>query len=126
MSAPSKQRLPGNLDAEKGVIGSILLNPSFAFEHCGSALNGEYFNDPRNAALFEWLKEASDEGRLPHDSGAVDLIALCDRLETDGKLKEFGGRVYLTHLCCFVPTAAAIDHYTAILRDKYVLRRIIK
>jgi replicative DNA helicase len=55
----------------------------------------------------------------------VDLITLADVLRRDGALDEIGGASYLTSLANAVPTAANINHYAGIVREKYILRTLI-
>jgi replicative DNA helicase len=56
---------------------------------------------------------------------AIDLITFTQTLRDQNLLETIGGAAFVTSLFTFVPTAANIDYYLEIVRDKYVLRQII-
>ena len=56
----------------------------------------------------------------------VDLITLSDKLKGEGALEEIGGVSYLSAIIDFVPTSANVEHYAQIVKEKGVLRQLIK
>lgn len=109
---------PQNLDAEMAVLGSMLLDEeaiSVAVERLDS---GCLYKDSHRK-IFQAISDLFNANK------AVDLITLIDALRKDGSLDEVGGASYLTSLANAVPTAANINHYANIVREKYILRTLI-
>jgi len=109
---------PRNLEAERAVIGSILLLPDTC-DDVAMILRPEDFYDDANQRLYTHI-------RAMHDSGKrIDLTLLHDRLKSAGELELVGGRAYLAELYQSVPTAAHAVYYAQIVRDKATLRSLI-
>jgi replicative DNA helicase len=112
--------LPQSLDAEKGVLGSILLSPTTVLDECIKRQVGpKYFHLPAHALIFSALVEMQEK-RKP-----IDLISLTQFLEDTKRLEYAGGAVAVTELFTFVPTATNASYYLEIVREKYLLRQII-
>lgn len=112
------RKLPQSEDAEKGILGSILLSPKKAMYALERTVTPEYFYTPAHSQIFRTLKEMHDAD-LP-----IDLITVTERLEASGALEAVGGAAYVTDLFMFVPTAANLDYYIKIAREKFVLRQL--
>jgi replicative DNA helicase len=110
--------LPQSLDAEKGLIGSILHSPS-VLDDCISEMDSEFFHLPAHRKVYEVLVEMRNAGK------PIDLIALTQLLEDRHLLLEVGGAEAVTDLFTFVPTAANADYYREIVREKHLLRQMI-
>ena len=63
---------------------------------------------------------------LYNHSKNVDLITLSDKLKSDGQLESVGGVTYLSSIIDFVPTSANVEHYAHIVKEKGILRKLIK
>jgi len=112
--------LPSSLDAEKGLLGSILLAPTVVLDECIQAgVNSEYFHHPAHGLVFDTAVAMRDANR------PVDLISITQYLEDRKQLEEAGGGGAIADLFTFVPTAANASYYMQILREKFLLRRII-
>ena len=112
--------LPQSIDAEKGVLGSILLLPQTVLDECiKRQVSPKYFHLPAHALIFSTLVEMHEAKR------PIDLISLTQFLEDAHKLDEVGGAAAVTDLFTFVPTAANASYYLEIVREKYLLRQII-
>ena len=112
--------LPQSIDAEKGVLGSILLLPGKTLDECIQQQVGEkYFHHPAHARIYSILLEMREANKL------IDLISLTQLLEDRHLLDEVGGAAAVTELFTFVPTASNVAYYIGILREKYLLREII-
>jgi len=112
--------LPQSLDAEKGVLGSILLSPTTILDECIKRQVGpKYFHLPAHSLIFSTLVEMQEK-RKP-----IDLISLTQFLEDTKRLDDAGGAVAVTDLFTFVPTATNASYYLEIVREKYLLRQII-
>ncbi len=112
--------LPQSIDAEKGLLGSILLSPAKVLDECIQEQVGEkYFHHPAHARVYGVLVEMRESNR------PIDLISLTQLLDDRHLLEEVGGASAVTELFTFVPTASNAAYYLSILREKYLLREII-
>jgi len=109
---------PQNLDAEMAVLGSMLLDEE-AVSVAVEKLDAGCFYKDTHRKIFQTISD------LYNANKAVDLITLADALKKDNSLDEIGGASYLTSLANAVPTAANINHYAGIVREKYILRTLI-
>ena len=110
---------PQNIDAEKSVLGSLLIDE----EAIGSAiemLDETWFYEQANRQIFKAILELYNQRKN------VDLITLSDKLKNDGTLEQIGGVSYLSFLIDLVPSAANVEHYANIVKEKGILRRLIK
>lgn len=124
MPAPqSIDRLPPHsIEAEQGVIGCLLLSPKDGMGVCIEKFKRgtEVFYDLRNQQIFELLVEMYDAQK------AIDIITLQQVLKDRGQLEAIGGITYLTALMDGVPSAANLEYYLEIVREKYLLRKMIQ
>jgi len=109
---------PQNLEAEMAVLGSMLLDEE-AVSASSEKLDASCFYKDTHRKIFQAIID------LYNANKAVDLITLTDALKITGSLDEIGGASYLTSLANAVPTAANINHYAGIVREKYILRTLI-
>ena len=109
---------PQNLDAEKGVLGSILLDPDMA-DDVALVVRPEDFYAEANEKLFRHLLAMHDEG------SRIDSTLLLERLRSAGDLERIGGAAYLAEVVHAVPYAANAVHYAEIVRAKSTLRALI-
>lgn len=110
---------PHDLDAERGVIGSILLDPP-RFDEVRDLLRPDDFHSDANRRIFgHFLNMRNGDG------GAIDATLLLDRLGTAGDLEHVGGVAYLAEVVHSVPHAANATHYAKIVREKAERRRVI-
>lgn len=119
----SIDRLPPHaIEAEQGVLGCILLSPNDCIGICVEKFKRgvEVFYDLRHQVIFDALVEMY-ESRQP-----VDLITLQQRLKDKNQLDSVGGIPYLSALPDAVPSAANLEYYVEIVREKYVLRKMIQ
>src|ERR1700676_4188404 len=110
---------PQNLEAERGVLGSILLLPDVCDEVALVLRHAADFYDEANARIYSHMLALRDAGRR------IDITLLMERLRTDGDLEFVGGAPYLAEVARSVPHAAHATHYAQIVRDKAVLRSLI-
>jgi len=110
---------PHSIEAEKGVLGSMIQSPSEAIPEAARHLNQFHFHNPVHRTIFNALVETH------RDEGGIDLITFTQALRDRGKLEEVGGAAYVTELSIFVPCAANLRSYVEIILEKYALREII-
>jgi replicative DNA helicase len=109
---------PSNVEAERGVIGSILLLPTVC-DDVALVLRPEDFYDQANRLLYAHLRAMHDEG------GRIDTTLLVDRLRNAGDFETVGGAAYLADVLQSVPTAANATYYAQIVKSKATLRSLI-
>jgi replicative DNA helicase len=110
---------PQNLEAESSVLGGILLEND-AVNIVLELLRPEDFYRESHRKVFRAMIELTDR------SEPVDLITLSEYLKSRGELDAVGGSAYLASLADFVPTAANIGYYARIVREKSILRSLIR
>jgi replicative DNA helicase len=111
--------LPHSDEAERSILGAVLLDNQ-QFERAHILLNHSAFYSPRHQKIyraFEHLYELST---------AMDVVTLRQELERAGCLEEIGGPAYLAELLEGVPRSANIEHYARIVREKSILRELIR
>jgi replicative DNA helicase len=111
--------LPFSEDGEKGVLCSLLLSPRDVADICVLHLRSEAFYIPAHEIIYSLVIEFGEKSK------PIDFIALKQALKDRNQLEEIGGPEYLSDLYNFVPTAANAGYYVDIVREKYVLRRLI-
>ncbi|MFA6170738.1 MAG: replicative DNA helicase [Candidatus Margulisiibacteriota bacterium] len=110
---------PQNLTAEQSVLGSMLLDKNAVFRAAESLTPDSFYRDAHRY-IFEAILILFDKGE------PVDLVTVTETLRKSGKLDAVGGSIYIADLINSVPTAANIDHYSKIVEEKYILRRLIE
>ena len=110
---------PSSEDGEKGVLCSLLLSPREVADVCVLSLNPDAFYIPAHRTIYSLVLEFGDKSK------PIDFVSLKQALKDRNQLEEIGGPEYLSALYSFVPTAANADYYIQIVREKYLLRRLI-
>lgn len=116
-------RLPPHAqEAERGVLGCVLLSPPDCMGVCIEKFRrgSEVFYDLRHQQIFDLLAEMYDQKE------AIDLITVQQRLKDKNQLEAVGGIAYLSALVDATPSAANLEFYVEIVREKYLLRRMIQ
>ena len=113
---------PHSIEAEQGVLGCVLLSPNDCLGICLEKLKKgvEVFYDLRHQVIFDTLVEMYDGKK------AIDLITLQENLKLKNQLEPVGGLAYISALPDAVPSAANLEYYIEIIREKYVLRKMIQ
>ena len=119
VSADPHRQLPQAIDAEKGLLGSILLSPREVLNDCADQIDEEAFYSPAHGVIFRVLLE------MWNANHEVDVITLTNRLRDLAQLDAVGGPGAVTELYGYVPTAANAPHYLEIVREKWLLRKMI-
>ncbi len=110
---------PQNLEAEQSVLGGILLENE-ALNEVADILQPDDFYRRSHQIIFEALIQLSDK------TEPADLITLTELLKSKNSLEAVGGSAYLATLVSGVPTASNIKSYAKIVKDKSLLRRLVK
>ncbi len=109
---------PQNIDAERAVIGSVLIDNN-VIDKIADILEPSYFYDPRHSIIFEAIID------LYRDNNTVDVITLTSQLKKKKKFKQVGGGVYLSEIISLVPTSANVVQYANLVREMFVRRSLI-
>ncbi len=119
---PTDRLPPHSPEAERGVLGCVLLSPRDSMGVCIEKFRrgSELFYDLRHQHIFDLLAEMYDQKE------AVDLITVQQRLKDRNQLEAVGGIAYLSALVDSTPSAANLEYYADIVREKYLLRRMIQ
>src|SRR5216110_2172235 len=110
---------PHSVEAEQGVLGSMLISPRDAIAEVVEKITADYFYVPAHQTIFDVLVDLWNTG------AGIDLITFTQVLRDRNLLETVGGAAAVTNLYTFVPTAANVGYYLEIVRDKYILRSII-
>ena len=111
---------PHNAEAEKGVLGSILLDSDRVMDLCiVNQIVPESFYLPSHKLIYAAMSELSGNG------SAIDVLTVGEKLQASGRLEEVGGSVFLDQLVDSTPTSAHAEYYIDIVRQKHLLRSII-
>lgn len=110
---------PFNLEAEQSVLGSMILDKE-AITQVMQILKSTDFYTEAHGKIYEIILHLNDNG-LP-----VDFVSISEELKRQQMLGKVGGNEYLMQLIDVVPTSANAGYYAAIVRDKSVLRQLIR
>ncbi|MGB2630015.1 MAG: replicative DNA helicase [Candidatus Omnitrophota bacterium] len=110
---------PQNTEAEIAVLGSMLLDRE-AIATTVELLDEAAFYSEANRRIFKAIVKLYDENDV------VDIVTLIEELKKRNILNETGGPTYITELANSIPTSANVEHYAKIVREKYLLRNLIK
>jgi replicative DNA helicase len=113
----SEKGLPANIDAEKFILGSLLLDDSRFIEIAGILLE-EDFALEKHRRIFKRMSELHDRGER------IDRVTVANELLRRNELESIDGLSYLVSLDDGLPHIANLDSYVRIIRDKATLRRI--
>ena len=119
-STASDRIVPHNLEAERALLGSILLDNSalnLALEGVGK---DDFFSEAHRIT-FDKMIAISEKNRT------IDLVTLSEELAKEGQIEKAGGAAYLAGLTDGVPvgTSVAVSEYSRIVKEKSILRRLI-
>lgn len=118
LSSDSIKLLPQNIEAEKSLLGCLMIDP-MAIEKVVDFLRAEDFYKDIHQKIYSAIFELSSKG------GAIDILSISNRLKEKKQLEEIGGLSYLTSLINSVPTASHVLEYAKIVQGKRILRDLI-
>lgn len=110
---------PQNIEAEKSLLGSLMLDKNAIIKVVDFLLSRDFYKQ-NHQEIYQAILELFEKG------DPVDLLAVSSRLKEKNLLKEVGGNSYLTELINLVPTATHILNYAKIVQRKRILRDLIE
>jgi replicative DNA helicase len=116
--AVTDRTLPHNLEAERSVLGAVLLHND-AFNLAAEVIDSNDFFRDAHRRIFDKMVKLSERG------DAIDLVTLKEELGRSGELDEVGGPAYITALVDGVPRSTNVEHYARIIKEKATLRHLI-
>jgi replicative DNA helicase len=117
-SAVAERTLPHNLEAERSVLGAVLLHND-AFNLAAEVIDSSDFYRDAHRRIFDKMIKLSERG------DAIDLVTLKEELSRSSELDEVGGPAYITALVDGVPRSTNVEHYARIIKEKATLRNLI-
>lgn len=110
---------PNSLESEQGILGSILLDDESMFTVMEMIGPEDYYSEIHRT-IYECMLE------LYHEKSAIDMVTLSSKLKSKDLLDKVGGLSYLTNMMNIVPTTSNVKYYAQTVKDKSILRRLIK
>src|SRR5580704_11103790 len=109
--------LPHNLEAERSILGAILLD-NHALNAAVEKLRSDDFFLPQHRQIFDHMIQLGEKQQ------AIDTVTLMEVLSRGGKLEAAGGVPYLSQLADGLPRVTNVEHYARIVKEKSVLRNL--
>lgn len=116
----TSKELPHDLLAEKALIGCLLIDNKSFDQITDLSISEEDFYHPRYGIIFTGIKD------LAVDNKPFDLVSICSKLTDMGKLEAVGGQSAVLELIEDTASSANIHHYAKIIKNKSVLRGIVR
>ena len=116
--ATAERTLPHNLEAERSVLGAILVHND-AFNLAAQVIDSQDFYRDAHRRIFDRMVALNER----HD--AIDFVTLKEELARAGELDEVGGPAYVAGLADGVPRATNVEYYARIVKEKATLRNLI-
>jgi replicative DNA helicase len=110
--------LPANVEAERSILGAILLD-NFSYNEAAEQLHSEDFSLDSHRRIYSRMVELAESSR------PIDMITLVEELDRRKELESIGDVGYISSLVDGVPDRPSIEHYIKIVRDKALLRGLI-
>lgn len=111
--------MPCNLDAERAILGALLIENT-AYDQIAGQLETAHFFRDAHRKIYEALTS-----RLSAQQ-ATDLVSLKEELDRRSVLEDVGGAAYIGALVDGLPRSTNVRYYAEIVREKALLRRLIK
>lgn len=118
MNMMTERELPHSLEAEKSVIGCVLVSGD-SVTVAAELLKPSDFYFRANAEIFSVVLE------LFNENTPIDMVTVSDRLKMQDKLDGVGGIQYLSAIAISVPTTQNVAYYAQIIKEKSLLRNLI-
>src|SRR5205814_4366076 len=110
--------LPQNPDAERAVLGSILINNNAFYRVVGLIDTEDFFKDSHRS-IFATMRAVAEQSR------EIDMLTLKDELAKRVQLEQVGGAADISSLQDGIPDVANVERYARIVKEKSMLRRLI-
>ena len=112
------RQMPQSPDAERAVLGAILINNHAFYRVIGTIDTEDFFRDAHRT-IFATMR------RMAEHSQDIEPLTLKEELAKHAQLEQIGGVAYVTSLMDVVPDVANVERYAQIVKEKSMLRRLI-
>jgi replicative DNA helicase len=119
MATPPGRVPPQSLDAERALLGSIMLKAE-AIHEVTDLVTSDSFYAQKHAVIYRAMVALAASG------SPIDLLSVANYLKEQNELERAGGNAYLAELVGAVPTSANLKHYAQIVQKKAMMRGIIE
>ena len=116
--ATAERTLPHNLEAERSVLGAILVHND-AFNLAAQTIDAHDFFRDAHRRIFDKMVALNERGH------AIDFVTLKEELQRSSELDDVGGPAYIASLADGVPRATNVEYYARIVKEKATLRNLI-
>ncbi len=110
--------LPQSPDAERAVLGSILINNNAFYRVIGTIDTEDFFKDAHRS-IFATMRSLAEQSR------EIDLLTLKEELARRAQLEQVGGSAYISSLVDNIPDVANVERYAEIVKEKSTLRQLV-
>lgn len=110
---------PHSVESEQSILGSILLDKDAIITVAETITPTDFYKDAHRI-IYESMMALNNKNE------PIDMVTLTDELRKRGYLDDIGGVTYLTSLSTIVPTTSNVKYYADIVKEKSVLRQLIK
>ena len=110
---------PHSVESEQSILGSIILDKEAIITVAETIQPMDFYKEAHKIIYESMLK-------LNSNNEPIDLITLIEELRKEGHLDSIGGISYLTSLSTIVPTTSNVKYYANIVKEKSVMRQLIK
>jgi replicative DNA helicase len=114
----AERTLPHNLEAERSVLGAILVHND-AFNMAAQVIDSADFYRDAHRRIFDKMVQLNERNQ------AIDFVTLKEELSRAGEIDEVGGPAYVASLADGVPRATNVEYYARIVKEKATLRNLI-
>lgn len=118
MTIGTERVSPYSLDAERSILGAVLLYPEYLTDVAGLKPS-DFFREAHRRIFAQMLE-------LEHDGRGVDFLLVTEELRNHGDLERVGGMAYIAGLVDGIPKSTNVEHYAEIVREKARLRATIE
>jgi replicative DNA helicase len=118
VAARSERTLPHNLEAERSVLGAILIDNE-TYNLAAAVIDARAFFRDAHRRIYDRMVDLAER------SQPIDLVTLKEELDRTGELEEVGGPAYIASLVDGVPRSTNVEYYARIVKEKATLRNLI-
>jgi replicative DNA helicase len=120
MAQENRNELPHDIGAEKALLGCLLIDNSSFDEVSDVNLEAQDFYHPQYGIIFQAIKDLFMDG-MP-----FDIVTVASKLNDHGKLERIGGQTTLITICDEVGSAANVEYYARLIKEKSMLREVVR
>ena len=119
MAADPVTRIPPqSLDAERALLGALLLKPDAIHDVADTVRSGSFYAE-KHRLIYEAMRELVERGE------PIDILSLSERLNANTHLERIGGRSYIAELAGSAPAPGNFNHYAELVARKHLMRALI-